>query len=133
MAGFFGTLPDWLVATFTGASAFLIWRSTRQRRPVIEIFRWGSFEGSEQISVIVRNLSADHAAIVRSIRLLPNGGKWTLEPVDNPPMDSRVEPKSQDKWLYRLGGQEPVTSTSTPTIESVILVNRRTHTIRTKL
>jgi hypothetical protein len=127
-----GSLPDWLVALFTGISAFILWRTTRPRTPVVEVewMEWG--EWPRQLTLTIRNPDPEHVAIVKEVIAKPETD-WRIQCASHSGGDFRIRPKTQEAFRYSIGGQAGrVTSTSMPTIQLTILCNRRRHIIRIK-
>ena len=127
----FGAIPDWLVALFTGLSAFFLWRTTWPKAPSVEVERIWTNEGPYQANITVRNPSQDHVAIVREIYAEPRD-VWDLRGDGQPIAERRIEPKQTERFHCTIdGGQRiPPTSTSMPTIHATILCNRHTHKIK---
>jgi hypothetical protein len=126
-----GTIPDWLVALFTGLSAFFLWRSTWSKIPVVELERVWTNEGPHEVNITIRNPSADHVAVISELYAEPRD-LWDLRSSGQPVADKRIDPKSSATFHCTIdGGQRvPPTSTSMPTIHAVILCNRRKHKIK---
>lgn len=125
----FGTFPDWLVALFTGLSAYFLWRSIQPKKPPFEIEPvWGR-EPPYDVNITVRNPDPDHTVIIREVWAEPRD-KWDLRYQGQTIAERRLEPKERVRWDCKLTGPTPTagaTSISMPTIHAVILCNRLTH------
>jgi hypothetical protein len=130
----FGTIPDWLVALFTGLSAFFLWRSIRPKSPAFEVERIWTSEPPFQATITVRNSNPDHVAIVREMWAEPRD-IWDLRSEGQPIAERRILPGQAAVFHCTIGGGQsgPSMSISTPTIHAVILSNRRTYKYKRKL
>lgn len=125
----FGTVPDWLVALFTGLSALFLWLSIRPKKPAFEIERGWAIAGDPlEATITVRNSNPDHVAIVREIWAEPRD-IWDLRSEGQPITEKRIAPGQAAVFRCTIdsGQRGPSNSISTPTIHAVILSNRRTH------